>query len=58
MTVPKYEEAIDTVADLAKSGVPWGAAEDTWIISIKEAQEVKILSINVKTTHVFYSQTM
>lgn len=47
MTIPRYENAINTIEDLANSELDWGATQDAWITSIQNAEEsnyVKIVS--------------
>ncbi|KAJ3648073.1 hypothetical protein Zmor_019909 [Zophobas morio] len=39
MTLPRYEDSIDTVKDFADSGLDWGATQDAWITSIQNAEE-------------------
>ena len=39
MTLPRYEDSIDTVQDFADSGLDWGATQDAWITSIQNAEE-------------------
>ncbi|KAJ8924147.1 hypothetical protein NQ315_006931 [Exocentrus adspersus] len=41
MTVPRYENAVNTVEEFAASGLHWGATQDAWIMSIQNAEEVK-----------------
>jgi hypothetical protein len=45
MTLPRYENAIDTVEDFAGSGLDWGATQDAWITSIQNAEEPTYVTI-------------
>ncbi|XP_065072611.1 uncharacterized protein LOC135696992 [Ochlerotatus camptorhynchus] len=39
MTIPEYEKSIDTIVDLADSGMPWGSHVESWIYSILTAPQ-------------------
>ncbi|XP_068084386.1 uncharacterized protein [Anabrus simplex] len=39
LAVPRYEPPIDTVDDLAKSGIHWAATHEAWIFSLREATD-------------------
>lgn len=43
--IDRFLPPVDSVADLAKSGLGWGATHDAWIFSLREATEpeMKIL---------------
>lgn len=43
--IDRYLPPVDSVADLANSGLGWGATHDAWIFSLREATEpeMKIL---------------
>jgi hypothetical protein len=45
MTLPRYENAINTVEDFAGSGLDWGATQDAWITSIQNAEEPTYVTI-------------
>ncbi|XP_044265394.1 uncharacterized protein LOC123011819 [Tribolium madens] len=45
MTIPTYENAINTVEDLANSGLDWGATQDAWIMSIQHTEEPNYIKI-------------
>ncbi|KYB26332.1 Serine protease easter-like Protein [Tribolium castaneum] len=45
MTIPTYENAINTVEDFANSGLDWGATQDAWIMSIQNAEEQRYVKI-------------
>ncbi|KAJ9578617.1 hypothetical protein L9F63_005107, partial [Diploptera punctata] len=51
LTVPRFEDPINTVADLAKSNMLWSATTDAWVYSIEEATEPDLAHIvhNYKT---------
>lgn len=46
MTIPRYENPINTVKEFADSGLYWGATQEAWISSIEEAEMVGVLFIN------------
>ncbi|XP_076267468.1 glutamate receptor 2-like isoform X2 [Rhynchophorus ferrugineus] len=45
MTIPRYENPINTVEDFVSSGLYWGATQDAWILSIKDTNEIKYQTI-------------
>ncbi|XP_030764855.1 glutamate receptor 3-like [Sitophilus oryzae] len=45
MTVPRYENPINTVDEFVASGLSWGATQDAWIFSIQDAKEKKYKTI-------------
>ncbi|KAG5676528.1 hypothetical protein PVAND_006356 [Polypedilum vanderplanki] len=45
LTIPQYEKAIDTVEELAASGMEWGSTHDAWIFSILLATQPMILQL-------------
>ncbi|XP_050306285.1 uncharacterized protein LOC126743299 [Anthonomus grandis grandis] len=45
MTIPKYENSIDTVDDLVKSGLDWGGTSDAWIKSIEDSEEPNMIKL-------------
>jgi hypothetical protein len=44
----RYEKAIDTVEELAESGMEWGSTHDAWIFSILLATQPMILQLLAK----------
>ncbi|XP_070496610.1 probable glutamate receptor [Chironomus tepperi] len=45
LTIPQYKKAIDTVEELAASGMEWGSTHDAWIFSILLATQPMILQL-------------
>ncbi|XP_055604897.1 uncharacterized protein LOC129753122 [Uranotaenia lowii] len=45
MTIPRYENPIDTVQDLADSDMHWASTHDAWIFSILMATQPMILKL-------------
>ncbi|PSN41204.1 Ionotropic receptor 41a4 [Blattella germanica] len=45
LTTPRFENPINTVADLAKSGLKWVANADAWVYTILEATEPDMVTI-------------
>lgn len=39
MTLPRFENPIDTLQDLVDSNLEWGATHDVWITSIEQAKD-------------------
>ncbi|KAJ8930574.1 hypothetical protein NQ314_016606 [Rhamnusium bicolor] len=40
MTIPRYENPINTVEEFVKSDLYWGATQEAWITSIQKVEEV------------------
>ncbi|ENN78215.1 hypothetical protein YQE_05367, partial [Dendroctonus ponderosae] len=45
MTVPRYDNPINTIEELAESGLPWGGTQDAWILSINNSLEPNLMKL-------------
>lgn len=40
MTIPRYDDPVNTVEEFYKSGMYWGATQEAWVTSIQHVKDV------------------
>lgn len=55
MTIPRYDNPINTVADFVKSDIYWGATSDAWKTSMETAQEEQVINVQNLLFRIIYT---